>query len=373
MAADADGGFASRAADVPLRVTCYGSSSSLTPDRYLRDARDVGYLLAARGHVCVNGAGSYGCMAALNDGAASGNGHIVGVIHEMWLAEGEDSSDSNNKNNTNNAKRSLRDGGAHAVFSSSLSRSNSSSQHGGPHPAITNHSSSNSNTNNNNRQGAPIREMLVARGKDLQERKRLLVENSDALVVLPGGPGTWDELWEMACARNIGLTDMPIVCVNTCGYYDSFRSMLERAHQDRLTKLCPDDVLHFEDTPEGAIRWIERSCGSKRQRDGGGGESLSPGSARKLSPSQRAKVLRSSSVLSAPSISWLASTFRRASSWISEPKAASDEKVEDDDDEFDWSPTRGLSYVLPIAIWFGAGVAFGLALASSSSPYRDRR
>lgn len=30
--------------------------------------------------------------------------------------------------------------------------------------------------------------------KDLQERKRLLVENADALVVLPGGPGTWDEV-----------------------------------------------------------------------------------------------------------------------------------------------------------------------------------
>jgi len=37
-------------------------------------------------------------------------------------------------------------------------------------------------------------EIVIARGNDLQERKRLLVEGADALVVLPGGPGTWDEV-----------------------------------------------------------------------------------------------------------------------------------------------------------------------------------
>jgi predicted Rossmann-fold nucleotide-binding protein len=35
---------------------------------------------------------------------------------------------------------------------------------------------------------------VIARGNDLQERKRLLVEGADALAVLPGGPGTWDEV-----------------------------------------------------------------------------------------------------------------------------------------------------------------------------------
>lgn len=34
-------------------------------------------------------------------------------------------------------------------------------------------------------------------GPDLQERKKFLVSNTDALIVMPGGPGTWDELWEM--------------------------------------------------------------------------------------------------------------------------------------------------------------------------------
>lgn len=31
-------------------------------------------------------------------------------------------------------------------------------------------------------------------GNDLQERKKFLVNNTDAIIVLPGGPGTWDEV-----------------------------------------------------------------------------------------------------------------------------------------------------------------------------------
>jgi predicted Rossmann-fold nucleotide-binding protein len=342
----------------PLRVTCYGSSSSLTPQDYLQDAFDVGYLLAVRGHVCVNGAGSYGCMAALNDGAAHGNGHIVGVIHEMWLLDGENAA-------ATYGKRNLRDGGAHPVFGSSASSdalaggpkvdapatASRESRHGGPHPAL---SPGSSNDDSEGRKGGPIREMLVARGKDLQERKRLLVENSDALIVLPGGPGTWDELWEMACARNIGLTSLPIVCVNTNGYYGSFLEMLERAYRDQLTKLRPDEILHFEETAEGAVRWIEEAAAAYAASDLRQKESDS-GSSKQQRAEARA-VLRSSSVLSAPSLSWVASAYRRASSWISEPPAV------DDGDAL-----VPLTSCLGGGVWFGLGIAAGLALSSYST------
>jgi uncharacterized protein (TIGR00730 family) len=227
------GDFVQQPAPKPLRVCCYGSSSSATPAAYLTAARSLGYLLAKRGHTCVNGAGAFGCMAAMNEGACAGNGHIVGVIHEMWLPRGDESQ--------------LRDGGAHPVFASTenaavaeaVAKDSSIRQQGGPVSK------------------GPKREMLVARGKDLQERKRLLVDKADALVVLPGGPGTWDELWEMACARGIGLTNIPIVCVNCDGFYEPFREILARAYNDKLTKLQPHEIVHFEPTAESAVRWIE--------------------------------------------------------------------------------------------------------------------
>ena len=228
--------FVQVTAPQPLRVTCYGSSSSETPESYRREARSLGYILAKRGHTCVNGAGSYGCMAAMNDGAALGDGHIVGVIHEMWLQESE----------------TLRDGGAHPVFDSSTENNapavavetSSESKHGGPHPVLFN---------------GPKRQMLVARGKDLQERKRLLVDQADALVVLPGGPGTWDELWEMACAKGIGLSNLPIVCVSVEGFYEPFADMLQRAYDDQLTKLQPQEIVHFVETAIEAVEWIENT------------------------------------------------------------------------------------------------------------------
>ena len=197
----------------PLRVCCYGSSSCDTPEAYLAAAHQLGLTLAQRGHTCVNGAGSFGCMAALNEGAAEGDGAIVGVIHEMWMVD-------------NWSAKGLRDGGAHPVFQ-------------GDHDK---------------------REILVAGGPDLQERKKLLVQGADALIVLPGGPGTWDELWEMACARGIGLSHLPIVCVNVDGYYEPFRQILERAYREKLTKHAPHELVHLEDTAEAAIDWIEREC-----------------------------------------------------------------------------------------------------------------
>ena len=72
-----------------------------------------------------------------------------------------------------------------------------------------------------------------------------------------GGPGTWDELWEMACSRHIGFHSMPIVCVNVDGYYDNFKDMLSRAHDDELLYKHPDEILHFEETADAAVKWIE--------------------------------------------------------------------------------------------------------------------
>lgn len=170
--------FALTKASKSLRVCCFGSSSSLTPDAYLRPSAEVGYLLAVRGHVCVNGAGSYGCMSALNEGAVAGNGHIVGVIHEMWLKGGEDVK----KKNTWGLERPLRDGGAHAAFREAVGTTPNLSA-----PDVS------------NTQG-PIRELLVAGGKDLQERKKLLLENADGLGTFNGrvvGNGVFGQIYQV--------------------------------------------------------------------------------------------------------------------------------------------------------------------------------
>jgi hypothetical protein len=61
----------------------------------------------------------------------------------------------------------------------------------------------------------------------------------------------------MACARHIGLHHLPIVCVNTDGYYDPFMTILQRAHSEGLLYKHPTEIVHFEESSEAAVRWVE--------------------------------------------------------------------------------------------------------------------
>ena len=157
----------------PLRVCCYGSSSSRTPERYIDAAYTLGRTLAQRGHTCVNGAGSSGCMDAMNKGCDDAGGCIVGVIHEKFVKRGGDWFEG-----TSSVFRRDR-GGVVVDEGWRVAGQTSSGGTGG------------GGKRNKNKHE---HEIVIARGNDLQERKRLLVEGADALVVLPGGPGTWDEV-----------------------------------------------------------------------------------------------------------------------------------------------------------------------------------
>ena len=272
--------------DTPLRVCCYGSSNKTTKNIYIREAYTLGRMLGTRDHICVNGGGSTGCMGAMNQGVMDVDGKVVGVIHEMFVKQGKGSSWVE---------------GCHDVF----------------------------------KQGRDEKvELIVVGGKDLQERKRMLVQDADALVVLPGGPGTFDELWEMACAKQIGLIKMPIVCVNVNGYYDSFKNMLERAHMDQFLYKLPSDILHFEDTSVKAIEYIEETLATGEKQISRNNRILE----RKPSMLQR-----------------MMSAYNFPSSFVF---------AESEVDDYDYSSrsSRGV----PLALAFMMGVSAGLLLQSKS-------
>lgn len=141
------------------------------------------------------------------------------------------------------------------------------------------------------------------------------------------------QLWEMACAKQIGLSTLPIVCVNVDGFYENFRQMLARAHEDELTYLKPHEILHFEPTAEAAVRWIEQQASVE-------------------TPPIKPKVKRRSSVLG------------KSSSFMAPPVG-------------DWGVGNGRSAGLSKwretgkvgrwALTFAAGLLAGIALASQSS------
>lgn len=65
--------------------------------------------------------------------------------------------------------------------------------------------------------------------KSMHERKEMLLQKADAVVALPGGCGTFEELLEAITWKKLGLYLHPIVIVNTLGYYDPLIQMLDRS------------------------------------------------------------------------------------------------------------------------------------------------
>lgn len=60
----------------------------------------------------------------------------------------------------------------------------------------------------------------------MHERKKVMFMNSDALVVLPGGAGSLDELFEVLTWRQLGLHDKSIYIVNTNSYWDPLKRLM---------------------------------------------------------------------------------------------------------------------------------------------------
>lgn len=89
--------------------------------------------------------------------------------------------------------------------------------------------------------------------EDLHERKRLMISEVDAVVAMPGGCGTLEELFEAITWKRLGLYGGPIVMINTLGFFDDcarlLESSIERRFMDQRHRALwtivanPEDVL----------------------------------------------------------------------------------------------------------------------------------
>ncbi len=96
---------------------------------------------------------------------------------------------------------------------------------------------------------------------DMHERKRAMIERADAVVALPGGCGTLEELFEAVAWKRLGLYLGPIALVNVRGFFDPCIGLLERCvadgfmderHRSMWTVVDkPEDVIHaLQNAPE---------------------------------------------------------------------------------------------------------------------------
>src|SRR5664280_1830161 len=146
-----------------MTVTIFASSSSRIDKEYAADASSLGSLLATARIDVVYGGGGIGLMGTLADAVLANGGRITGVIPSFMKDEGWD------------------------------------------HSAVS--------------------EMIIT--SDMGERKKRMFTMADAIVALPGGVGTLEELTEAMTLKQLGLYKGPIIILNTLNFYKSFIEFLE--------------------------------------------------------------------------------------------------------------------------------------------------
>ncbi|MDX1580626.1 MAG: TIGR00730 family Rossman fold protein [Alphaproteobacteria bacterium] len=91
----------------------------------------------------------------------------------------------------------------------------------------------------------------------MHERKRIMFEESDGFVILPGGIGTLDEMVEIIVWRQLSVHDKPVVVVNLNGFWDPFIELLQHMIDAQFVGPNAFDLFKVVDDLEDALPAIE--------------------------------------------------------------------------------------------------------------------
>jgi len=104
-------------------------------------------------------------------------------------------------------------------------------------------------------QVSPQEKLIVT--PHMQERKTLMLQMSDAFIVLPGGLGTFDEFFEVVTEAQLGVHAKPIIVVNVNGYFDSLDSLLHATVATGFAKAMILKLYYLADGAEAALEILE--------------------------------------------------------------------------------------------------------------------
>ena len=176
-------------------ICVYCASSTKVNQRYYDAAVELGELIAQKGMRLINGAGTMGLMRACADAVLNSGGEAVGVIPQFMV--------------------------------------------------------------DRNWHYEDMTELIIT--KDIHERKRKLAKMADALIALPGGCGTFEELLEAITWKQLGIINKPIVILNTDGYYTPLIEMLEKAVREHFMREEHLRLWTVASTPEEALEQVENA------------------------------------------------------------------------------------------------------------------
>ena len=173
-------------------ICVYSASSTKIDQIYFDAATTLGRLLAENDIRLINGAGNLGLMRAVADGVLENGGSVTGVIPHFMVEQ---------------------------------------NWH---HTGLT--------------------ELIEV--PSMHERKELMAKLSDAVIALPGGCGTLEELLEIITWKQLGLYLNPIVVLNTNGFFDPLLEMLQKAIDERFMRQEHGAIWRVAATAEEALQLV---------------------------------------------------------------------------------------------------------------------
>ena len=93
----------------------------------------------------------------------------------------------------------------------------------------------------------------------MHERKKVMYMNANAVVVLPGGAGSLDELFEVITWAQLGLHTKPILILNTEGYWTPLLKLIEHVIEQGFADASLAGLVQVADTPEDAMDKLRKA------------------------------------------------------------------------------------------------------------------
>jgi uncharacterized protein (TIGR00730 family) len=93
---------------------------------------------------------------------------------------------------------------------------------------------------------------------DMRSRKARMSECADSFIALPGGLGTFEELFEVATLTQLGEHHKAVACLNINGFFEPVRSLLNHAVGEGFMKTEHSQMLLFDTEPAALIDALER-------------------------------------------------------------------------------------------------------------------
>jgi uncharacterized protein (TIGR00730 family) len=87
----------------------------------------------------------------------------------------------------------------------------------------------------------------------MHQRKQMMAERADAFLALPGGIGTFEELFEVWTWRQLGYHDKPLGLLNVEGYYDALLSFLDQSTAQGFVQPAQRVLLEASNDPAGLL------------------------------------------------------------------------------------------------------------------------